>query len=771
MAEAENRFARIREELFGIIILFLSVFLFLTLVSYRADDPSFFARGGQGIKNYGGLVGSYLSAVLFQSIGLGAFLLFVLAFFAAGFKLFRREKLIVGRSRVWLALRVFGLGLLLVCCSGLVSLISPQMDWSGDLIKSGGWMGFLLAKALKNLLSAPGAYGFSLLGILVGMVLGFNISVVKAAGMAYKAGGNAWEFVADRVRQRWERRWERRKRLAGADEQKKLFESYQKSEPKIKEVSVAELEASKTPMKVEPEAPRQEKLSFMPGSYVLPSLKLLDAVPKSTSSVDRDSLLLRARLLEKKLLDFGVAGEVEEVQPGPVITMYEYKPASGIKVNRVANLSDDLACALSALSVRIIAPIPGKGVVGIEIPNQERETVYFKELIASSAYQNQKSLLTLALGKGITGEPFVIDLRRAPHLLVAGATGSGKSVSLNAMIMSVLHRSTPEQVRMLMIDPKRLELTTYEGIPHLLTNVISEPKEAAVALKWAVAEMENRYRTLAHYGARNIDSFNRLVEEGKKGRKGKRKRKDDGSTLVLDRVPEKYPAEQLPLILIIIDELADLMMVAQRDCEASITRLAQMARAAGIHLIVATQRPSVDVITGLIKANFSARISFQVASKVDSRTILDQMGAEKLLGMGDMLFLAPGTNNLIRVHGAYVSEPEIKRVVGFWKKQGRPEYNTEIVRAVPEDAEGGAAGGVVDDLYEQAVEVVVRTRQASVSMLQRKLRVGYNRSARMIEQMEIEGIIGPSDGVKAREVLWDVLRLEQRLSRRMKGVG
>ncbi len=767
MAEAENRLERIREELFGIIILFLSVFLFITLVSYRADDPSFFTSGGNGIHNYGGLLGSYLSALLFQSLGLGSFAIFVLCFFAAGFKLFRRENLIWGRSRLWLGLRALGLGLILVCFSALVSLISTELNWSGEAVKSGGWIGFLLGKALSNLVSTAPAFGFCGLGILAGVVLGFNISALKVMGALYEYGESGFYRMVDFSRQRISK-WRRKQEV---EEQRKLLPQRSGDQGlKITEPTPVPEEA-KTNVLSMPESPKQERLSFMPGSYVVPSLKLLDGVPKSNHEVDRDSLLLRARLLEKKLLDFGVAGQVEEVQPGPVITMYEFKPAPGVKINRVANLADDLACALSAVSVRIIAPLPGKGVVGIEIPNQERETVYFKELIASSAYQNSKSLLTLTLGKNIFGEPFVIDLRKAPHLLVAGATGSGKSVSLNAMIMSVLFRSTPEQVRMLMIDPKRLEFSMYEGIPHLLSSVISEPKEASVALKWAVMEMETRYATLAQYGARNIDSYNRLVEEGKKTHKrGKRRRRQDGSTLVLDKIPEKYPSEQMPLILLVIDELADLMMVASRDCETSITRLAQMARAAGIHLIVATQRPSVDVITGLIKANFSARISFQVASKIDSRTILDQQGSERLLGMGDLLFMAPGTSHLVRVHGAYVSEAEIKRVVSFWKKQGQPQYNDEILKAVPED-EAGVNPSEMDDLYEQAVELVVRTRQASVSMLQRKLRIGYNRSARMIEQMEQEGIIGISDGVKPREVIWDQLRLETRLASRMKGAG
>lgn len=764
MAEAEKwRLERFKSELCGVGLVFLSAFLFISFWSYHVDDPSFFSRGVEKVQNYGGVVGAYLSAVFFQGFGLSSFLIFVLLFLAAGYKLFRKDNLVKGRSRGWLLVRSLGISALVILSSVFCSLVRTEMVWRGVRAKSGGWVGYLLAKFIVGLFSPAGAFGLVIFLLLMSLVLGFNLSLSQMA----KALLDSWYVVLDWLTEIFQRWRQKRRREEEVLEQKRRLESLKsREEPKIIEPSLSPEEQSQRETAATP-APQQGKLGFMPGNYSLPSLKLLDAIATNRKPVDKESILLRSRLLEKKLLDFGVAGEVVEVLPGPVITMYEYKPASGVKLKHIANLADDLACALSALSVRIIAPLPGKGVVGIEIPNQERETVSLKELFASSAYQNLKSMLPLALGKNIVGEPFVIDLRKAPHLLVAGATGSGKSVSLNAMIMSVLFRSTPDQVRMLHIDPKRLELSTYEGIPHLLHSVISEPKEAAAALKWAVAEMERRYGVLAQYGVRNIDAYNRLVAEARKGRKKRMIRLEDGSTVPLDRTPGKYPTEPMPIILIAIDELADLMMVAARDCEASITRLAQMARASGIHLILATQRPSVDVITGLIKANFPARISFQVSSKIDSRTILDQNGAERLLGMGDMLYLAPGSSHLVRVHGAFVSETEIKRVVGFWKKQGQPVYNEAIVMQAVE-MDGGAEGDG-DELYEQAVEIVVLNRQASISMLQRKLRVGYNRAARMIEQMEAEGIVGPSDGVKQREVLLDPIQFQARRQNRMKG--
>ncbi|HRE87647.1 MAG TPA: DNA translocase FtsK 4TM domain-containing protein [Myxococcota bacterium] len=504
--------------------------------------------------------------------------------------------------------------------------------------------------------------------------------------------------------------------------------------------------------------------------FVLPSLSMLDYRPPETTSYDRDLLKRNAQILESKLLDYKVKGKVVEIHPGPVITMYEFMPAPGVKVSAIANLANDLAMALSAISIRIVAPIPGKNVVGIEIPNAARETVWLKEILSDGSYSRAKSKLTLALGKDIVGNPTCMDLGKAPHLLVAGATGAGKSVAINSFVVSLLFKAEPSDVRVIMVDPKMLELSIYEGIPHLLLPVVTDPKQAATALKWAVKEMERRYRLMADMGVRNLAGFNQKVAQlhedptqrlPEKLRMARLLREAKGQVdpkgSVLDA--DGKPLERLPSIVVIIDELADLMMVASKEVEHCIARLAQMARASGIHLILATQRPSVDVITGLIKANFPTRISFRVASQIDSRTILDHKGAEALLGMGDMLFLPPGAA-MQRVHGCYVSEDEVHAVVAHLKEQGSPEYDMGILTSDDEDGDSGPApvDGDGDDLYNQAVRIAAEARYISTSYLQRKLKIGYNRSARIIEQMEENGIIGPSDGTsRPREVFIDPL--------------
>jgi S-DNA-T family DNA segregation ATPase FtsK/SpoIIIE len=484
--------------------------------------------------------------------------------------------------------------------------------------------------------------------------------------------------------------------------------------------------------------PQQESFSFMnvAGDFKLPPLDLLDDPPKDKSiEIQKESLEMNARRLEKKLMDFGVDGEVVEILPGPVITMYEYKPAPGIKISKIASLADDLALALRAPSVRIVAPIPGKAAIGIEIANNKREPVYLKEVLSSQDYKDSSNKLTIALGMDITGVPFITDLVKMPHLLVAGATGTGKSVSLNAMINSLLFKLTPDMIKFLIIDPKRIELSIYKDIPHLLHPVVTQPKEATRALRWTVQEMERRYILLSDRGVRNIEAYNRKIFKQKKG-------------IGIDKEEDK----PLPYIILVIDELADLMMISSREVEESITRLAQMARAAGIHLIIATQRPSVDVLTGIIKANFPTRISFQVSSKVDSRTILDTIGAEHLMGEGDMLFMPPGVSRLTRIHGAYISEEEVKRVTDFLRNQMKPDYDSTILTHVATDEESEEYEMEKDEKYDKAVDLVIQTGQASISMIQRKLRVGYNRAARMIEIMEKEGIVGPSDGIRARDV-------------------
>ncbi len=466
----------------------------------------------------------------------------------------------------------------------------------------------------------------------------------------------------------------------------------------------------------------------------LPSVAFLEMSEPVQTTADDENLRMKSRLLEKKLEDFGVQGKVAAVIPGPVVTTFEYEPASGVKINKVANLSDDLALTLRAISIRIVAPIPGKAAIGIEIPNAVREIVRFRDIIVSDTFQKSKSRLTLCLGKDIEGRPVTAELERMPHLLIAGATGTGKSVALNTMICSLLYKSTPSDVKFIMVDPKRIELSMYDGIPHLITPVVTDVKKATHALYWAVREMERRYELLSEKKAKNIAQYNQKIEKETPG------------------ADEPLP-EKLPFIVIIIDELADLMMVASRDVEVALTRLAQMARAAGIHLILATQRPSVDVLTGIIKANFPTRLTFQVSSKTDSRTIIDANGAENLLGNGDMLFLPPGTGRLQRIHGAFISEPEITQITEFLKKQAPPDYDASVITAPETGPEDPSDPDAHDERYDDAVALVTRTRQASISMIQRHLRIGYNRAARIIEMMEKEGIVGPSDGAKTREVL------------------
>jgi len=516
-----------------------------------------------------------------------------------------------------------------------------------------------------------------------------------------------------------------------------------------------------------------EQLPLEPevGVFELPSLSLLHYEPPVGKTYDTERLTAGARILEQKLADFKIKGHVVEIHPGPVVTMYEFRPAPGVKVSSIANRASDLAMALAALRIRIVAPIPGKNAVGIEVPNETREIVWLKEILADPSYTKSKSKLTLALGKDIVGNPAVMNLAKAPHLLVAGATGSGKSVAVNSFIISLLYNATPKEVRLIMVDPKILELSIYEGIPHLLLPVVTDPKQATIALRWAVREMDRRYRLMADVGVRGLADYNAKVRdlladpdptlpEPLKLARAKREAKgvSDPEGVLLDSFGD--PIEELPFIVIIIDELADLMMVASKDVEMSIARLAQKARASGIHLILATQRPSVNVITGLIKANFPTRIGFRVASAVDSRTILDQKGAENLLGLGDMLYLGPGAATVQRVHGSLVTDDEVHRVVEHLKSQGGPDYNLGILTAEEDAAEEGTSSvsDEHDELYDRAVRIVAETRNASISFLQRKLKIGYNRSARIVERLEEEGVIGPSDGTsRPRQVFIDPL--------------
>lgn len=532
-------------------------------------------------------------------------------------------------------------------------------------------------------------------------------------------------------------------------------------------VSVTSKPGAKAPAIIEPKAPPKALPTNRPvggfamaegkSGFHLPTIdELLDMEVETTVPIDRAMLTATATKLVQKLLDLGVDGEVTEIRPGPVVTMYEFKPGSTIKLARIASLGDDLKMAMEAMSVRIVAPIPGKGVVGFEVPNKTRQTVFLKSVVEQEAFQKGASKLTMAIGKDIEGMPYVSDLAKMPHLLIAGTTGSGKSVAVNAMLVSMLMRATPEELRLIMVDPKMLELSIYDGIPHLLLPVVTDPRKAALALRWGVEEMERRYEMMAKAGVRNLAQFNKYVEKelARRAEEPVDVAVDGGDDEDFEPAPELPKLEKLPLIVIVIDELADLMMVAAKEVEVFIARLAQMARASGIHLMVATQRPSTDVLTGVIKANFPSRISFKVASRHDSGTIINATGAENLLGMGDMLIMPPGTSSVTRVHGAYVTETEINRLTAFWKKQGTPVYDPEILK--PRDEGGGgddADDELADELYDQALHAVSEMKGVSISLLQRKMRIGYNRAARMIERMERDGVVGPADGSKPREVL------------------
>jgi len=728
----------LQKEIAGVFWLAAGLYLLLCLASFDNVDPSFNNNiGGETVGNFGGIVGAHLADLLYQLLGLVAWLLpFACFLFAWRLLKFRDIKVRFYKGAAFL--------ILLLSLAGLVALKVHSVNFFGQIInEAGGTAGRILVDLLARYLNTTGAALFLLMIFLVSLMLAARFSMVLFL-----------EGVFGRVADSLERKREHRALRRRERKEKRASESRLKA-PRIVAPEVLPPPAPSPAAQKKPKTESsQEAFEFLEpsGIYHTPTLSLLDHEGEPTRPVDRETLTMNARLLEKKLKDFGVEGEVVEVKPGPVVTMYEFAPAAGVKVNKIANLADDLTMALSALAIRIVAPIPGRGVVGIEIPNKERETVWLKDIFASEEFQKSSSKLPLALGKDIFGHTVVADLAKMPHLLVAGATGSGKSVSVNTMVLSLLYRATPEDVRIIMVDPKMLELSIYEGIPHLLLPVVTNPKKAALALNWGVREMERRYRLMSDKGVRNIDGYNRkLAKEAKQVQPVMPGEPE--AQAVTDQDGEILEHGHLSHIVIIVDELADLMMVAGRDIEESITRLAQMARAAGIHLILATQRPSVDVITGLIKANFPTRLSFKVFSRTDSRTILDQMGAETLLGMGDMLFLPPGTGAVQRVHGAFVSELEVQRVVDFLKKQGEPEYDKSILQAPPAGESESGGDDDYDEKWDEALAIVADTRQASISMLQRRLRLGYNRAARMIERMEREGIVGPSDGTsRPREV-------------------
>ncbi|HXW68047.1 MAG TPA: DNA translocase FtsK [Dissulfurispiraceae bacterium] len=669
------------QEIKGVIAVTGSVYLSLALISYNKWDPSLFTFSQAPAGNYGGIVGAYASDAVISFLGLAGYI-------SPLFLVIYGIRNIMGKEKSML--HVLGAAVLLVSLSMLAQLLSGMINLSIE--PAGGLAGFFLANLFKGLLSPPGAYLMGIAMLIIALVLLSPVSIFSY--------------------------------LHGLTKETELPGKEIKPELPLYPLENEEILIESKPVAKVPLKPRTAPEVKSGNGYSLPSLDFLQE-GEGASGPAKDELNAAASGIERKLTDFGVSGKIKGAHPGPVVTMYEFEPAAGVKINRIVSLSDDLALALRAPSIRVY-PIAGKATLGIEVPNRLRATVVLREIISAENFQHSTSLLTLALGKDIFGTPVATDLSKMPHLLVAGATGSGKSVSINAMIVSLLYKATPEEVKMLMIDPKLLELSAYAGIPHLISPVINSPKEASEALKKMVFEMERRYRLLAEKGSRNIDAFNRQASR----------------------------AEKLPYIVVIIDELADLMFTAPGDVENAITRLAQMARASGIHLILATQRPSVDVITGLIKANFPARISFQVTSRIDSRTILDGQGAEQLLGMGDMLLMIPGVK-LVRIHGAYINETEIKAITEFARSQGSPDYTSFENIVVTDGQEKGIDGsGERDEMYQKVLDFAEAAGEVSISSIQRRFKIGYNRAASIMELMGEDGLVGPPRGAgKPRDFL------------------
>ncbi|MDO9309297.1 MAG: DNA translocase FtsK 4TM domain-containing protein [Deltaproteobacteria bacterium] len=760
------------KELQGMALGAVGVFFMLAFLTYNTGDVSWNSYSNEGsIHNLGGRLGAQVADLFFSGFGLASYLI-PLALLYMSYTLFRFKEI---RLRSYKLIASAGL---LFSLATLFAFFRDKTSLFEQQVPTGGLVGVVTAHFLKSTVGTAGALLLLLPLLAACIMILAHFSFVLFAGwwlenLKHKLA--AWQERRSHDREEKEKQNAKKEGLPAAAASSGPVIKPAAAPPPRPNLIKKEKEKKKEDAKT---AAVQETFEFIKaeGNFHTPPFSLLDIPPATEKTLDRDALTLNARLLEKKLKDYNIDGEVVEICPGPVITMYEFSPAPGIKISRIAGLTDDLTMALQAMSIRIVAPIPGKGVVGIEVPNRDRDMVFLREIFNCEHFSHSKMKLPLALGKDIAGLPVVTDLAKAPHLLVAGSTGSGKSVSINTMILSLLYTSTPQDVRMIMVDPKMLEFSMYEGIPHLLLPVVTEPKKASLALKWAVNEMERRYTLLSDKGVRNIDSYNKklagelleqeefnsvpeaeIIEELEDIVEGGEADIDPIPFVVDDDVILEH--SHLPYIVVIVDELADLMMVAGREVEEHIARLAQKARASGIHLILATQRPSVDVITGLIKANLPSRISFQVTSKVDSRTILDTNGAESLLGNGDMLYMPPGTSRLQRIHGAFVSDAEVQRVVDFLKKQGKPVYEKSIMEMKDADEKGSSGNEEEqDERWEDALRLVAETKQASISMVQRRLRIGYNRAARIVEMMESEGMIAPSDGTsKPREIYMDII--------------
>ncbi|SAL00455.1 cell division protein [Caballeronia pedi] len=750
-----HRMSRLFTEIRWILQVALGLFLVMALLSYSRKDPSWtHAVSIDHISNWAGRVGAYTSDILLLVFGLSSYWLIVLLArrIVANYRRITLPPVVdedAPKDRTWLA-EAFAFVLVLLASDGIEAL--RMWSLKVQLPRApGGVVGDVVARHVSHALGFTGATLFLLIALAIGLSLYFRFSWLS---VCEKVGDGILNAITGAQLRREAGRDRKLGEAAAVKREGKVVRSREKSED---HEPVMIVPAAPAPARSERAEKEKQVPLFkdLPGDSTLPPLALLDAPPKTQETIAADTLEYTSRLIEKKLKDFGVEVSVVAAYPGPVVTRYEIEPATGVKGSQIVGLGKDLARSLSLVSIRVVETIPGKNFMALELPNQRRQTVKLSEILGSEVYANGASPLTMGLGKDIGGNPVCADLAKMPHLLVAGTTGSGKSVGINAMILSLLYKASADQVRLILIDPKMLEMSVYEGIPHLLCPVVTDMRQAGHALNWAVAEMERRYKLMSKMGVRNLASFNTKIDEAKK--------RDEKIPNPFSLTPdEPEPLTRLPHIVVVIDELADLMMVVGKKVEELIARIAQKARAAGIHLILATQRPSVDVITGLIKANVPTRMAFQVSSKIDSRTILDQQGAESLLGMGDMLYLPPGSGLPVRVHGAFVSDEEVHRVVDKLKEHGEPNYIEGILEGglAGEGDEGSAgAGGTAgadgesDPLYDQAVEVVIKNRRASISLVQRHLRIGYNRAARLLEQMENSGLVSAMSSNGNREIL------------------
>ncbi len=728
------------KESFGVFLFFISLFLILSFLSYYPNDSGIFTSSNITVKNIMGKFGAFCADLFFYLFGIVSYF-FIFIFIILSYNLFTE-----GKTKLSIKI-LFGYILFIISASGLLFFTKETLTIKGIATVNGGLLGKYISILFVNNLNVMGAALTLFFLFLISLILSFNFSIKHFIV-------NIILFIT-KLKAKYDIFKERRKReslLKGKSKIKKTEEGFNNFMKARRKKEKAE-EKKRPKIKLLPE--ETKKVIRKKEGFTLPPLSLLDSPPGKKLSVDDKELYVKKRIIEEKLGEFNIAGKVVEYHPGPVISTFEYKPEKGVKISQIISLSEDLSLALKAENVRI-SRIKGKATLGIEIPNYNRQTIYLKEILESSIYKNSNSLLTISLGKNVRGFPVVTSLDSMPHLLIAGATGMGKSVAIHSIILSILFKATPEEVNFILVDPKRLEFSVYEQLPHLKTKVVLDPKEASMALKWAIYEMEARLKKLAKFQSRNIYMYNQKIRAIKKGK------------IRIAEEWEKEEIELMPYIVIIIDELADLMMVASKDVENSIARLAQMARAAGIHMILATQRPSIDVITGTIKNNLPSRLALTVPSRHDSQTIIDTTGAEKLLGKGDMLFMPPASSILQRVHGSYVSEEEVARVIKFLRNQTKPKFDSSILNIKEHMAEiqEETMGDINNPEFIEALKIIIHTGKASASFLQRRMKIGYNKAARYIEIMEDKGIVGKQQGSKPRDVLVGEEYLEELLKKR-----